>query len=96
MSMRKVIGMNRSDTIEPRILSALDAMRYHANFAWAFAKEGDVVMYTEGATWVGGHEAGEHDSIRDGYSSGRRDTRNNRVVYVPLADWLAAGYPMPK
>lgn len=93
--MRTANGDFRPDTIEPMVISSATAKRYHVQ-AWDFACEGDVVMFTTGSRWIGGHEAGEHDGIRDGASYGRMDTRHNHVVYVPLADWLAAGYPRPE
>ena len=52
-------------------------------------------MFTTGQKWLSGHQPGEHDSIRDGESSGKMDTRKCHVVYAPLADWLAAGNEKP-
>ena len=91
--MRTKNGQFRPDTIRPMLLDATDG-RYHPD-AVSFLKEGPVVMYTTGAKWSEGSLPGEHDGIRDGGSSPRADKRRNHVVYVPLADWLAAGFPKP-
>jgi hypothetical protein len=69
----------------------------HSEAYYGFRDQPDavLVMWSEGAVHWPGSVPGEHDGIRDGYSSGRTDWSANQVLYATLEDWVAAGNPAP-
>lgn len=72
----------------PILLGAENLWRHEA----AAGLKTPVVM-CDGSYVVGGHDAGDHDGLRDGYSPG---VRKFFRVYASLEDWLAAGNPDPR
>ena len=90
-----VTGRNSDHFMKPVLLQVAD-FRYHLP-VYSLANDGlPVIMWSEGATSSEGRDAGIHDGLRDGRSSGRVNMKNNYVRYCAQLDWLEAGNaPLP-
>ena len=76
----------------PRVVAAAD-YRYHMYDAAGIAQP--LVFWSEPHGETAGSAAGDHDGLRDGYSSGAAPRGWTRI-YCSLADYLAAGNPDPR
>jgi hypothetical protein len=72
-------------TGEPWLLRPAKAGNHDLSWNW--------YVVEEASTIVGQYQAGTHDGLRDGASSGRVTGRMRS--YYKASDWLAAGRPLP-
>ena len=94
--MRKTTGVHRPYHIAPFILGKESHKHHLPIYGLKPSSSDDVVMWTEGSTYLDGHDAGTHDGMRSGRSTGRVDMRFNHVCYALLSDWLEAGNAQPQ
>lgn len=87
-------GSQRAHEIKSCLL-AVENFRYHLE-VYSLPHGGKpVVMWTDGAVQFEGHQAGDHDGLRDGAHSGRTDFSANYCRYATQEEWIAAGNELP-
>lgn len=90
-----VTGDHKAHHIAPKILPR-DMWRYHLPvLGMKPAQDEQVIMWTDGAVYWEGYEAGINDGLRDGALSGRVGMKSNFCRYALLSDWLASGNEIP-